>query len=725
MNSLDIQLEFTKAMEDHGLINPDPLIADGKLQRFTPPGDKPGSKAGWYVLHMDFPPSGAFGYYKSDLKVTWTAKMSRELTAEEKNQLKQRMQADRVRKHREEEKNRAWAVEKASEVWGGAQGCPADHPYIIKKRIQPYIARVHESQVVIPVIHDQKIVGLQYIQPTGEKKFLFGTQQQGSYSFIGKTPEKELIICEGYATGASIHEATGQTVVIAFNAGNLEPVARAMRTRFPDIKIIIAADDDRWTTKPIPNPGIHFAGIAAAAVSGEIRRPLFKSGYEGKPTDFNDLAVLEGIEEVRVQISTGKRSPDPDPKPAELVVPDSIIIDPLPDQTPGKKPTSTITNLKEICDRAGITIRYNVIKKEEEILIPNQGSSIDNMSNVMIARVLDLCNRFKMPTANVNNFLTYLADQNPYNPVTTWILSKPWDGVSRLADLYATIKAHGEEDPQTHSLKTTLIRRWMVSAIAGAFRPTGVSAHGVLVLQGDQYLGKTQWFNNLVPKELGVTANGKLLKPDDKDSVKSVITYWLVELGELDSTFRKSDISQLKSFITNDRDTIRSPYAVKESNYVRRTVFFGSVNPKQFLADETGNRRYWTIECEAINHNHGLDMQQIWAEVYELFKDGESWYLTLDEMKLLNAHNRGFELKDPIEERITTHFNWEVKYTPGGIAGSWMTATQALAALGVDRPTKGDLNRASAIIRKLNGGTKKTTRGTDYLWLPPSFMSML
>src|SRR5690606_39387898 len=148
-------------------------------------------------------------------------------------------------------------------------------------------------------------------------------------------------------------------------------------------------------------------------------------------------------------------------------------------------------------------------------------------------------------------------------------------------------------------------------------------AEGVLVFQGPQNLGKTSWLKSLAPRELRLIKDGMMLRPDDKDSVKQVCSFWLVELGELDSTFRRADIAQLKAFITQDTDVLRRPYARRESTYARRTVFFGSVNPREFLHDETGNRRYWTIECESINSRHGLDMQQVWAEVLELWRAGE------------------------------------------------------------------------------------------------------
>jgi putative DNA primase/helicase len=223
------------------------------------------------------------------------------------------------------------------------------------------------------------------------------------------------------------------------------------------------------------------------------------------------------------------------------------------------------------------------------------------------------------------------------------------------------------------------------------------------------------WFKKLVPEHLGLVKDGMLLRPDDKDSVKQACSFWLVELGELDSTFRKADIAQLKSFITSNRDVLRRAYARRESHFARRTMFFGSVNPREFLHDPTGNRRYWTIECAHLDHSHTIDMQQVWAQVLDLWRGGEGYYLDSDEVAELNSHNEEFMAIDPTEERILTRFDWKA----GEFEWTWMTATEALIAAGVDRPTRADATTAAVIIRKRNNGQARRSNGKSLLLLPP------
>jgi len=399
---------------------------------------------------------------------------------------------------------------------------------------------------------------------------------------------------------------------------------------------------------------------------------------------------------------------------AETVYAPEIITnyhEPLKHTNDKGKPLAHIDNLKQIIYRLGVTIRYNVISKDDEILIPGKSFSVDNKDNASLAWIISECSRFNFPTPRVPEFLTYLADQNLFNPVATWIESKPWDGEERLATLYNTIyTAHNKDN----ELKEILMYRWLLSAVAAAFSPTGVAAPGILVIQGDQYLGKTKWFKSLVPEELDLLKEGMMLRPDDKDSVEQACSFWLVELGELDSTFKKSDIAALKAFITNKSDVLRRAYARKKSHYARRTVFFGSVNPKQFLNDPTGNRRFWTIEAREINHSHDIDMQQVWAEVLHHYRKGESYFLTPEEMDLLNEHNEQFTSVDPIVERINTRMAWD---DPESL-WEWKTATDILQSIGIDKPTRSDATSVGGHIRRMNGNRSRRSNGVSLLLCP-------
>lgn len=319
------------------------------------------------------------------------------------------------------------------------------------------------------------------------------------------------------------------------------------------------------------------------------------------------------------------------------------------------KPKGTKENLIALLNYYQITVRYNLMSKDLEIVVPGTSYTTDNATNCAVADIISLCQRHDLPINIVDHYILNIGDDYAYNPVVNWIQNTQWDGVDRFTQLLETLDA---SDP---IIANVLLRKWLITAVAGAFNPLGVAASGMLVLQGGQYIGKTRWFWQLLGgnKEWGKEA--AILDPHNKDSVKQCVSYWLVELGELDATFKKSDIAALKGYITKDKDEFRRPYARSDSKYPRRTVYFGSVNPKHFLHDETGNRRFWTIECgDKFNCNHGIDAAQLWAQVYQWYIAGERYWLSNEENDALNSHNLQFEPTNPYVELIQRAYDFTV-----------------------------------------------------------------
>lgn len=376
------------------------------------------------------------------------------------------------------------------------------------------------------------------------------------------------------------------------------------------------------------------------------------------------------------------------------------------DQSARGIPYATLENFKKLIQGHGIRIWYNVIAKEMNAIIPNKDYLIDNYINCVIAELISLMNSYKMPSGQVRQFLFSIADENSINPVKEYIELQPWDGVSRLPQFYATVASSNE------ALKERLLYRWMLSAVAAAYEPNGTSSGGILVFQGAQYIGKTNWFKHLLPPDQhSLLKDGMSLDTHNKDSVMYCLSHWLVELGELASTFR-NDLDALKAFITCDRDILRLPYAASSSTFPRRTVFFGSVNESKFLKDQTGNRRFWTVPCISINHTHGLYMQQIWAEFKVLYDNGDSWHLDKEEFELLNEANEEHELTDPMKERIIKFYDWSLPIT------KWKSATEILEEIGYKANAHSDATRCGNIILKLNGNQKKRTSLERLLGVP-------
>ena len=319
-----------------------------------------------------------------------------------------------------------------------------------------------------------------------------------------------------------------------------------------------------------------------------------------------------------------------------------------------------------------------------------------------------------MPTKHIAQYLIRVADENQYNPVASWVLSKPWDKVSRLDEFFGTVKS-------SVAIKDKLMRKWGIQAVAAAFSPDGIAAQGILTFVGAQNIGKTTWFRKLAPENIDVILTGHTLDLKSKDSIFIALTYWIVELGELDATFKKSEVSAMKAFITQPQDKLRRPYAAVESNFGRRTVFGGSVNGEEFLADPTGNRRYLTIPVDGFTFDHEVDMQQVWAEFYEIWQSGEQFFLSMSEVAELNDHNEQFTIIDPLGERIASSFGWGQHVT----MWDWATVTEILMRIGIREPTKGQTITASAIIRKMNGGQRKKSNGKVLLAVPDDLNDFL
>lgn len=236
------------------------------------------------------------------------------LTPEEKKERQHKIEAARKAAQEELERRQETTAQKALELWRGLAKCE-NHPYLSKKQVPAYNIRFTDDcaefggkgkYLVIPLYDTNgKIWSLEFINEAGEKRFLSGGRKKGCYFPIGKL-DVQLVVCEGYATGASIHQATGLAVAVAFDAGNMESVTQALKNKYPALEIIIAADND--IKENAPNIGVLKAQTVADKYSCKVVIPELKSG--GK-CDFNDVAVNEGLERVKA-IFDGKNTASPE-----------------------------------------------------------------------------------------------------------------------------------------------------------------------------------------------------------------------------------------------------------------------------------------------------------------------------------------------------------------------------------------------------------------------------
>ena len=286
--------QFRTAIHDAGLPPPEAIHADGRLHRF-PTNGTVGDDAGWYVFHDDAVPAGAYGDWRTNVSETWRADVGRKLSSEEESRHRARMAEIRREREEQDATRQIDAERRAAVLWEAARTAPDDHVYLRSKGISVHGLRVHDGKLVVPVDDGATLISLQFIASDGNKKFLSGGRVSGGYFAIGE-PDEVLCIAEGYATGASIFQSTGYAVVVAFNAGNLLPVAQALRARHPALRLILCADDDVATPG---NPGLAKAREAARSVGGLLALPDFGAARPKGATDFNDLHRLVGAAAVR------------------------------------------------------------------------------------------------------------------------------------------------------------------------------------------------------------------------------------------------------------------------------------------------------------------------------------------------------------------------------------------------------------------------------------------
>lgn len=364
---------------------------------------------------------------------------------------------------------------------------------------------------------------------------------------------------------------------------------------------------------------------------------------------------------------------------------------------------ATIENLELILLKEGFRVRYNRDKKKVEIDAPGHFPTADNRDNVGLTKIISVAARYGIATGHIPAFVDVIADQYAYSPVADWIRSRPWDGVDRLPAIYATVDAApGYPD----DLKRTLIRKWLLSAVAAALLPSNFRTRGVLVLQGAQGIHKTSWVRSLVSDP---TLRDECIKLDhhldvsNKDSVLGAITNWIVEIGELESSLKK-DVARLKGFLTSPMDKVRRPYAKGESEYPRRTVFAATVNDTHFLIDPTGNSRWWTIAAVKLDSDHRIDMQQLYAQLAVAIAADEQWWLTPEEEGQLAAVNEQHQAVSAIDELIRSNVD---PARSGRADNPYVSASGLLRLLGVDNPTNPQSREAGATLRQLLGNPKR------------------
>jgi putative DNA primase/helicase len=694
-----------------------PRLNTDRVQRYGPK-----SKRAWYRLFEHVGKngqsyvSGAYGEWgaldKQTIETDW-----RGLSDSERQRMRTEQAAAEAREKEKRDFRAGAAAKRASYQWRVAEA-PREHPYLAAKGISAEGVRVdRDGTLLIPMYSlaaaKPKLVGLQKIFSDGRKRYSAGMAKEGACTALGKPEDGEpIFVAEGYATARSIRIATGEkhAVVVAFDAGGLLTVARALRARFRRSRIVFCADDD-WRTDG--NPGRTKASQAQAIIGdAACVWPVFAGERDDKWTDFNDLAAAEGLELVRAQVLAGLA-----PRAESISTPiqaDAEDWDEFRRKRlfwSGRGPEASRENVALILqnhpDWRGVLaldeFSNAVVKRRSP---PLTGSGVgewteeDDLSLGMWLRSSPDLGLSMRAIDQISAGVLMAANAAKFHPVREYLDAQAWDGVDRLDDWLADFL--GVE----RSTYSALVGRFFfVGLVARVFRP-GCMMRSVLILEGDQNKGKStalrtiggEWFSD-TPFIVG-----------DKDSYQSLRGKLLYEISELDS-FGRAEATRVKAFVSSTKDTYRASYDRRAKDWPRQCVFAATTNQHEYLKDSTGGTRFHPVATGDIDIDGIANARnQLFAEAVHRFRSGERWHATPDEERAhFHDEQQLREIEDPWFSEVATHVD---KLTANSITVVDLLRDALAVEMSKVDNARGMAMRVSGIMRRL-GWHKRRKSGED------------
>lgn len=363
--------------------------------------------------------------------------------------------------------------------------------------------------------------------------------------------------------------------------------------------------------------------------------------------------------------------------------------------------------------RALISTRYNVVTGIVEL---SWGENrpftqlIDRMEKTVLRAL-----KAKGLKVSINTIRNILQSDfsNAYDPFVEYFEKLPqWDETTDyIAQLCAVVKVENNQ----YFYEWT--KKWLVGVVANMLDQNATN-HQVLVLTGGQGIGKTTWFNKLVPLTLeNYTATG-YVNPESKDAQVQSSECFLVNMDEL-SSLNSKNIEALKQLITQKRIRVRRPYGYNAENLIKRASFCGSTNEEQFLHDYTGNRRFLCFKALDIDLEElsNIDIDGLYTQIYHLYLNGFQYWFNTKENKLIEENNTMFVVRSMEEEAIQAKFSpVSAKYAT--LVTVRMTATdivQVLSGYGLISKTNSSAQKVGRALNKLGFESQKSNGRLLYL----------
>jgi len=622
---------------------------------------KGNKKHGYYKLQIDGDFAfGFYGDYRLDNYFSWHSKSDKTYTKEQLEEFKHKAEVDR--KAAEDETKRIHS-QKAIETQEFLMFLDEaqSHPYLTKKQIEPCGTLISGENLIIPMCIGDEQWNYQRIKEDGEKLFYAGAKLSGTYYKINGAGDT-VYICEGFATGATVHMVTGATVYVAFNAGNIGHVVKLLKGRHNNI--VIAADNDHET---IINKKKYNTGIEKAKSTGlPYAFPVFKDGRG--LSDFNDLYIAEGKEAVikclqDTQSVPAKAAGD-DVKLAitSSTAPAVNWEDQFIRNKNGIVPTSTINATLVMQNDPALRGIFCYDSFAKRLLLrkcppwANENEfevrGIQDHDYLPLECYLERTYGIRAAKNKCADLVEAVAHEkhNVINPACEYFSALEWDGIDRLENWLIDYVTDGE---QNHEYLRIVGKKFMCGLAARAMQP-GIKFDTMIIFEGEQYAGKSY-----LSRIMATIGDEEYFLDDfkdieNKDALMKMQGKLVVEFPEI-STMRKAEVNDLKAFISRQDDEFRPPYGRNTINAPRQCVFIGTVNPEgHYLRDVTGNRRYWPVSCRKKLPIEDLRdvMPMLHAEAAHLVREGEQLWLAPDEYEVAKIEQAKRVMEDMWTDKI-------------------------------------------------------------------------
>lgn len=417
--------------------------------------------------------------------------------------------------------------------------------------------------LAIPLVDiSGKLCSLQKIYSDGHKMFLAKGKKKACFFQIGERKDGEIVyVCEGFSTGASIHDSTKRCVFVAFDAGNITSVAGDLKKRYPAQQILVCADNDQFGEK---NTGIKAAQECKLKHAIDFVYPTFSDGHKDqRPTDFNDLYCLSGPEAVKAQIEKPVSDEKQDLNSDEYLI------------------------FKNFFQMTYPTAKKCFLTGEVTFGPDNDRKPIVNQVKAIRAQAMMM----DLPKSKVEDYLYFWMDGLEPEPLCTFI---EYDGTDPIGEMLSYITVSNIQIEYFHEL----MKEWF----AGIFKRVDdyQFQNRMPILFGKQRIGKDTWIQTIFKDLSPYFSSIMLMRGKEADTFQTMSRSLVINISEFEQS-AKMEVSQIKNMITAPDAMFRTPYDRAPDTKRFRVSFISTSNFDDIFRDESGNLRFMFFEVASID----------------------------------------------------------------------------------------------------------------------------